>query len=213
MRPFSGVRCGVLLAVAGCGGGGQAHTEPPPGDFAGTWRTLVTDRPELALPLIDTSSPPTWATSVFQECVYSQSGAPISQLALEWNDAQTPDRFDLSVTGLEDGRYTTAYPVAAGVQFLLPADSPYFSNEPAVLSAGPGIFPRVVELSSVPVSAGGDPHAAFAFLRHHRLVLSGISEGISITLRASTLTEHVWNATERTTVLGQICLTGDPITR
>jgi hypothetical protein len=178
-------------------------------------RTRVNDRPELELPFVDRSTPVTWNPQVFQSCAYSDQAGPVPQLELEWNDTQTPDRFDLTIMyrGLEDRLYTTAYPVGPGAQFLIPSDSQFLTDDQALRTAGLQIFPDVVELSSVPIDSGGDPRAAFAPLRRYRLGLSGVGEGISVTLRASTLNDGIWSAAKRTEVLGEVCLRGDPITR
>jgi hypothetical protein len=194
-------------------------------DFEKNWRQFISQRPELALPVVplkEGEPKPTWEPVVTSECVNSpDAGGYVPQVTLMWNEPvevvgsptskaqqQRPldterMRFDLSVhyRGFARNFYSTALPADKNKRFNLPSNSDLIKNTEAVLLTGPSLFPKLMDFRSDVLRDVTTNRE----IKKHTLVLRDLSPGLSYTIRLCTLSENNWREEKEFVFMTPIC--------
>ncbi len=192
----------ALLAPA-CADDPNGQPQPPPDpfydDFPNTWRSLVTTRPELGLPVTEAATLDD--VILVGECTWDErilvGGAALVTFA--WTDVAPFERIDLAIgpDGFERGFFTTAYPIVLGDRLLLPSNSAFFQDEERMLQIGGGMFPRVQ--TAVATELEGDTI-------RNTLALREVAGGRAFDARISRLENGRWIA-QRFVFTTPVCTT------
>ena len=198
MRPLL-----ALLALTACSTPSQNQQTNLANDFQNRWRLdFVSHDPRLDVGVVTPVTPNTLDPILTSTCS-AIGAAPTIQLT--WNEPADPIavpdyRLDLTITyqGFERNYYSSAYPVAAGVRFLLPDNSSFMTDEPSILAIGPAIFPIISGYAIERVAPA---------LSRVTLTLDEIGEARDFTLRFSVRQGAAWSETKRTVFLTPVCPT------
>ncbi len=196
-------------------------------DFPKNWRQHIASTPVLKLPV----TPPargeqTWQPSVISACVFSiDAGGLVPEVNISWNEpirvteprlaaaqaqAQgTPNasgaqlRFDLALQQNAFARnyYSTALSTSKLERFALPSNSPMVNDEAAVLQAGPGLFPKLMDFRAEDLQ-DRDTRQRF---NKYTLVMRDLNQGVSYVFRVSRLQRNEWSDPRQLVVLTPVC--------
>jgi hypothetical protein len=228
--------CLCLLVTLACGRsrrggrdgylGETAPVDPPKDkifvDFAKNWRQVISESPELALPVTRPERPAArpWQPRVLTQCVFSDdAGGLVPQVTLSWNETddiillrakarqtETPPlRFDLAVhfDGFSRNYLSAALSTGKLERFKLPSNSPLVKDQAAVLESGPGLFPKVVEYRTESLQER-DTQRAFV---QHTLALRDLNHAVSYTIRMDRREANGWTEDSRFEFQTPVCPT------
>ena len=200
-------------------------------DFERNWRQMISSAPELALPVVRPPRPvaDTWDPLFVAECVNSpDAGRPMPQVTLTWNDpirsgpdviqAQRPPveptspeqaaqterlRLDLALhfDGFGRNYYSSALSTAAAQRFNLPSNSGLVQDTAAVMTTGPGLFPKLMSFRAEALQDRDTPQQ---FVRR-TLVLRDLKEALTYRIRLSNFVKDAWNEDRQYVFLTPIC--------
>jgi hypothetical protein len=223
-----------MVFMNGCrgrGGRGEHHrTEvnskaqsPEFKDFRNTWRQFISKSPEFTLPVTGIVRPERAAPEpiISPECVYSSEDrgfvpvvtiiwtVPAGQVTETAATAarQQPEaplrRFDLGqhYKPFERNLYSSALSTDKLKRFNLPSNSALEGNQEAVVGAGPGLFPVLADYRVEEIK---DQKSNRRFYQE-TVVLSELSEGISNTLRVSSLAGREWKTDQVIQFMVPVC--------
>jgi hypothetical protein len=196
-------------------------------DFEKNWRQFISQRPELALPVIpmkEGEQKQPWDPIITSNCVQSQdAGGFVPQVTISWNEPmeviaapggkaqqQTPPpqdqgglRFDLSIhyRGFARNYYSTALSADKDKRFNLPSNSDLAKNTEAVLLTGPSLFPKLIDYRTDVIKDVTNNRE----IGKHTLVLRDLSPGLSYTIRVCVRGENNWKEEKEVVFMTPIC--------
>jgi len=196
-------------------------------DFPNTWRQFISKSPEFTVPVTGIVRPERAAPEpiISSECVYSSEArglvpvvtiswtVPAGQVtetetaatAARQQPAEAPlRRFDLGqhYKSFERNLYSSALSTDKLKRFNLPSNSALVGNQEAVVGAGPGLFPVLADYRVEEIK---DQKSNRRFYQE-TVVLSELSEGISNTLRVSSLAGREWKTDQVIQFMVPVCL-------
>jgi hypothetical protein len=193
-------------------------------DFSNTWRQFISKSPELTMPVtgIVRQETPASEPIISSECVYStEDHGYVPQVTISWTDparqvaetvataarqgaAEAPiRRFDLGqhYRAFEQNLYSSALSSDKLKRFNLPSNSALAGNPEAVVAAGPGLFPVLVDYRIEEIK---DQKSNQRYYKE-TVALSELTEGISNTLRVSSLAGREWKADREIQFMVPVC--------
>jgi hypothetical protein len=189
----------LLSFAAGCRNAANRTADLGADGGAGPdWRSHVNSASALDEPVVDTAT-------ANADLVLITSCSPPDQtprVDLQWVDAVPPDRLDVSIVyqGFTRRLFTTAYPLAPGAPFLLPASSAFLTDDVELRNLGASTFPLVVDFASSDLEGAPGQEQV-------RIALGGLAGAISYTLRALRHVGDHWETKRQTTFLSPVCIT------
>jgi hypothetical protein len=189
-------------------------------DFQKNWKQFINSSREFTLPVVPVREPErqTWQPILQQDCVFSaDAGESLPQIILTWNETAAPStlrvaekrnpaalqRFDLSLhyQGFERNFFTTALSSAKLQRFQLPSNSALITNTGALMLAGTGLFPKLVDYHTVMVTPPGSNVA----IPRQTLVVRDLAPGLAYTLRKANLDNEQWSGGDQFTFSTPVC--------
>jgi hypothetical protein len=192
-------------------------------DFEKNWRQFISTSPQLAIPIVGTPKreAPGQEPVVSSECVYNPNARAFDpKITLSWNEspaiagrpalAQQPGqaalpvtRFDLALhhDAFARNYFSSAISTEKLKRFNLPSNSGLVNNPEAVLLTGPGLFPMLMDYK-VELLQQRDTNLQVA---RQTVVLAGMNQGISYTMRVSRLANKEWSADRQFVFMVPMC--------
>jgi hypothetical protein len=193
-------------------------------DFANTWRQFISQSPQLMAPVSGQVRPETAAPEpiIVADCVYSPDAhGYVPQVSISWTEpsgqvtethstaarqqqTETPlRRFDLGQHYDSFGRnlYSSALSTDKLKRFALPSNSALVNKPEEVVVAGPGLFPKLMDYRLEEIK---DQESNRRFSRE-TVVLRELTEGVSETLRVSSLAGREWKTDRQIEFVVPVC--------
>ncbi len=221
----------ALASISGCsdrGGGGESKRvklsdsqDQEFKDFSQNWHQFISRSTELTIPVVASTrtEPAAPEPIIFSACVPS-SGVYVPQVTISWNESpgqvietksataqrqgEAPvRRFDLGLHHDPFTRnfYSSVLSTDKLKRFNLPSNSALVNNPQAVLSAGAGLFPRLMDYKMVVLQ---DTKTNRQIVRQ-TVVIRELNPGVSYSMRVSRLVGREWSVDRHFVFVPPVC--------